>query len=276
MRRIILNLSAVMALLASLLLFSCGEEHSHSKGIVSSDASHHWYACIGCDAQLEKAEHKWDNGTVTIQPTKNQKGEKTYMCSGCNRLKKEDIEMIKEIEVTGAEWESAFAFDSFQNVTATITETIKNGNDEIKTVYTIEASGLEIYLAIVKYKNGTETEYYGKYQSGYQVWEFNQKGQTIEDAHYSTSMDVMSTENILKDYRLDLGAFFGSFTFDGEKGIYVADSLENGNMHLENVEASFVNGKLQRVKADGNLSTVEIIFSDYDKTKPQPPTQNKK
>lgn len=245
-----------------------------------SDENNHWYACIGCDEKLELSSHEWDSGVITIQPSADKVGEKTYMCSGCNQLKKEEIAKIKEIEVTKSQWVSAFDSKTFSNVTATIEETLKIGADEIKTVYKIEASSLEIYLTVTKYKNGEELEYYGKYQSGYQLWNFSTKEQTIENAQYTTTSDVMSSENILSDYGMDFSSLFHNFSYVKEMELYTADNVVTDKAHYTNVQLSFLNGKISNIIAvaqdDGVEQTVKITLKEYGTTTPKPPTEQKR
>ena len=56
--------------------------------------SYHWYECKECGAESERAEHVWDNGKITVNPTCSKKGEITYSCTtfGCDRTYKEKIE----------------------------------------------------------------------------------------------------------------------------------------------------------------------------------------
>lgn len=278
MKKINIIFATLIALSACLLLSGCGEEHSHARGVLSSDEEYHWYACISCDTQLEKKAHSWDAGTVTSQPTTDNKGEKTYMCNVCGTLKKEEIEKIKKTDVSSTQWASAFGGSSFANVTATIEETVLSADNELKTVYQIKASSAEIYLTVTKYRNGEEFEYYGKYQVGYQLWEFSSKEQTIEDARYTTTVDVMSSQNILSDYRLDFSAFYDSFTYNEGNGTYTSDGLVSGGAQLENIRLSFENGRLVSVMAteqtEGAEQSVKITLSEYGTTKPTPP-QNK-
>ncbi len=60
------------------------------------DATYHWYECgrADCDAVLEKAEHAWDNGTITKNATCTEEGERKYACSNCPARKTEPIEPI--------------------------------------------------------------------------------------------------------------------------------------------------------------------------------------
>ena len=44
--------------------------------------------------EVEVCEHEWDNGEVTIQPTCETTGVKTYTCSICDKTKTEEIEAL--------------------------------------------------------------------------------------------------------------------------------------------------------------------------------------
>ena len=66
--------------------------------------SHH---CInkGCELKADvtvitKAEHSWDMGVVTTQPTAEKDGVKTYTCTGCGDKKTESIPKLKQYKVT--------------------------------------------------------------------------------------------------------------------------------------------------------------------------------
>ena len=56
--------------------------------------NYHWYECNECGAESERAEHVWDNGKITVNPTCSKKGEITYSCTtfGCDRTYKEKLE----------------------------------------------------------------------------------------------------------------------------------------------------------------------------------------
>ena len=76
----------------------CGYErpaHDHAATAWSSDATYHWHDCTvsGCGEQFDKAEHVWDEGTVTTKATFTSDGEKTYTCTVCEKTKTETVTM---------------------------------------------------------------------------------------------------------------------------------------------------------------------------------------
>ncbi len=55
--------------------------------------THHWHNCTitGCDEVSDKAEHVWDSGEVTEEPTCTTAGAKVYTCTVCDKTKTEEI-----------------------------------------------------------------------------------------------------------------------------------------------------------------------------------------
>ena len=82
--RILALLMIAVMLLSSCNLFG-GEAHTHSfADSYSSNETHHWYAC-SCGEKDGFAEHAWNNGVVTIIPTPDSDGIKTFTCMECGR-----------------------------------------------------------------------------------------------------------------------------------------------------------------------------------------------
>ena len=80
------------------------EVHQHTFATTySKDDTYHWYAatCEHEDEVKDKQEHNWNEGEVTMKPTVDEKGEKTYTCSVCKATKTETIDAYgyREIEV---------------------------------------------------------------------------------------------------------------------------------------------------------------------------------
>lgn len=75
------------------------EEHVHDFGKDwASDETNHWHECT-CGEKADLAEHIMDAGTITKEPTKTEDGIKTFKCSVCGRvLKEETIAAIAEPE----------------------------------------------------------------------------------------------------------------------------------------------------------------------------------
>lgn len=51
----------------------------------------HYKKCLTCGEIAVTAEHTWDNGVVTVEPTETEDGEKTYTCTVCGDTKTEYI-----------------------------------------------------------------------------------------------------------------------------------------------------------------------------------------
>ena len=100
---------ALMLILSLSGLAACNKngEHNFSEEW-SNDETHHWHACADkdCKETKDKAEHSWNGGNVTVEPTTEQKGTMVYTCTVCRREKTESIDEI----VAGKEY--TITFDS--------------------------------------------------------------------------------------------------------------------------------------------------------------------
>ena len=100
---------ALMLVLSLSVLAACNKngEHNFSEEW-SNDENHHWHECADkdCKETKDKAEHSWDGGNVTVEPTAEQKGTMVYTCTVCRREKTESIDEI----VAGKEY--TITFDS--------------------------------------------------------------------------------------------------------------------------------------------------------------------
>lgn len=85
---------------ASMVLTGCGgtvQKHE-AKTEWSHDTTYHWHDCKveGCtEHKYDNAEHTWDAGAVTKQPTCIAKGEKTFTCTVCSATRIEEIPMTE-------------------------------------------------------------------------------------------------------------------------------------------------------------------------------------
>lgn len=102
-------LAIMVLMLAIVLLAACNKDGKHNFAEEwSNNETHHWHACTdkGCKETKDKAEHTWDGGNVTVEPTTEQKGTMVYTCTVCRREKTESINEL----VVGTEY--TITFDS--------------------------------------------------------------------------------------------------------------------------------------------------------------------
>ncbi len=84
-------------------LYAHWSECKHND-IYESDISQHWTVCTKCGAVGERADHLWDSGVMTKEPTDNEAGEMTYTCTVCGAEKKEDIDKLDHTHTYSDEW----------------------------------------------------------------------------------------------------------------------------------------------------------------------------
>ena len=86
-------------------------EHTHKFDTTKwkNDDKNHWHECSDdeCESKIDEAAHSFDDGVVTIEPTEETTGEKTYTCSVCNYQKKEEMNKLEHNHKFDMEnWES--------------------------------------------------------------------------------------------------------------------------------------------------------------------------
>ena len=100
---------ALMFVLSLSVLTACNKNVEHNFAEEwSNDETHHWHACAdkGCKETKDKAEHSWNGGNVTVEPTTEKEGAMVYTCTVCRREKTEKIDKLV------AETEYTITFDS--------------------------------------------------------------------------------------------------------------------------------------------------------------------
>ena len=68
--------------------------HTHTYSTTwTRNETHHWHNCTitGCEEKDGYAEHVWDSGEVTEEPTCTTAGAKIYTCTVCDKTKTEEI-----------------------------------------------------------------------------------------------------------------------------------------------------------------------------------------
>ncbi len=100
----------IMTLLLTIVLFAaCDKDVQHNFSEEwSNNETHHWHACTDkdCKETKDKAEHSWNDGSVTVEPTTEKEGTMLYTCTVCHREKTAKIDKLV------AEKEYTITFDS--------------------------------------------------------------------------------------------------------------------------------------------------------------------
>lgn len=100
---------ALMLVLSLSVLTACNKDGKHNFAEEwSHDETYHWHACADKDCKeiKDKAEHSWNGGNVTVEPTTEKEGAMVYTCTVCRREKTEKIDKLV------AETEYTITFDS--------------------------------------------------------------------------------------------------------------------------------------------------------------------
>lgn len=67
--------------------------HKFSSAL-KSDKNSHWSECSRCGEKKDTADHVWNNGEITKQPTEDTEGEKTFTCTACGYKRTESIDKL--------------------------------------------------------------------------------------------------------------------------------------------------------------------------------------
>lgn len=164
--RLFAAILSVLTLLCSIfILASCGEaDHVHNYSTEwAKDGSYHWQACSGCEEVRNKAEHDWNSGVVTLQPTLTNEGARTYTCNTCGHTKVESIPVLGDHVHTFSESWSSNETHHWYGATCEHTDEKKDYSEhtwnagEITTPPTESNDGVKTYTCSACSATRTET-----------------------------------------------------------------------------------------------------------------------
>ena len=88
------SLLVLILVLVLTVCCSCGLFHKHAfSDSYSYDDTNHWHECE-CGEKADVTEHSWNKGVVTLKPTAESEGERTYFCNICRGKKIEKIDKL--------------------------------------------------------------------------------------------------------------------------------------------------------------------------------------
>ena len=260
----------------------CACAHTHEEAEeYENDEVYHWIPCVDedCDFTYNKVAHTWGTGEVTTNPTASNDGVMSYLCTVCKRLKQEPVKYNPNPTVTTQQWQDAFELTKFNNVVATLVESVEYDGIVSKQEYKIYANQELIYLTMTVYENNVEKQYMGKYQDGNYLWSFSDKEQKIEDVEPTISRDVMKPTAILTDNGFDkLKDLYQSFIYNEATGYYEANDVTIEGMFYgyKSVAVKMADGKILEIKATSTHSPsmeIFVAFSNYGGANPTPPSR---
>jgi hypothetical protein len=141
MKKITSFILATCILLAVPFAFTSCFHKCDFSGEWSADNVSHWRECADeeCTEISDKADHVWNEGEITAEPTQEADGTKTYTCEVCRTTKPEAIVFTG---LTEKEWNEIFSEKNFDNFTYVEEATVKGDGFEIvsTTVYKCTAT----------------------------------------------------------------------------------------------------------------------------------------
>ena len=165
-KRLFTTVVCLLMLVCSLFSFSAcgGNDHTHNYSTEwSKDGSYHWQACSGCEETRNKAEHDWNSGVVTLQPTNTSEGARTYTCNTCGQTRVESIPVLDTHKHTFSESWSSNNTHHWYSATCEHTDEKKDYNEhnwnsgEITTSPTESDEGVKTFTCQSCGKTKTES-----------------------------------------------------------------------------------------------------------------------
>lgn len=83
----------------TLAVYECAPHHTWSD-IWSNDEEYHYHLCTICGEKNDIAAHSFDEGVITIQPTEETEGEKTFTCTVCEYTKTVPVAKLDHVHVS--------------------------------------------------------------------------------------------------------------------------------------------------------------------------------
>ena len=249
MKKIFSILTALCLLLSlGATMVSCGHKCEFSTDWNGNDTEH-WRSCLGedCLEIAEKAEHIWDDGNITVEPTQDADGSKTFTCAVCSVTKKGTIIFTG---ISEEDWNAALEYDVFENFAYSEAATTSGNGISVDT---------ETVYKFTKDKAYFKVTAAGQSQDSY--------APSVEAANNTRKQLVDSIKDMLP---------YGSFEYDAETKTYKYTASEGVYMealgeYTNNITVSFIDGKLAQVRyfIEFTQNNIElsadstITFSDY-------------
>ena len=172
-----------------------------------NDATHK-HTCSACSKE-ETANHTWNSGAITKQPTCKEEGVKTFTCTACNATKAETIEKL-----TSHTYDHACDTDcNVCGVTRTATHNYKTSWNGDETNHWHECSVCKDKKDVAVHTPGTEAT--------------ETTAQTCTTCGYVVKAAIGHKHNYATTWTTDDAAHWYACAGCAEKGSYTAHDFEN-------------------------------------------------
>ena len=125
--------------------------HTHVLGEWEHNGILHWHECGVCSKVLDDAEHTWDEGVITKEPTTDAEGEKTFTCDVCKATKTEAIDKLPVVndEIQDGSNNSQYTDTSDKNQNNGTTGEQNNDTSAITSPETGDKMNLVLWIALL-------------------------------------------------------------------------------------------------------------------------------
>ena len=208
-----------------------------------SDEEYHWHKCknVGCQEVSEKEGHKWDEGTVTKEPSVKEDGEMTYSCL-CGKTK---VEVIISDSFGEDDWKEMISMLRTDNYTLDMHQTNRMSYDATEYLFDVSAN--------IKF-----TKDKALYN---QVYNQNEGENIVDELYTGEDVETFREGNLfILTYFI---ADFNNYIYNEDENIY----LNNGDIvinfdNLYGYKQTFVikNAKIV-IDEEGNLYKFESYYT---------------
>ena len=218
---------------------SCNLGHKHEfSDSYSSDDLNHWHECE-CGEKADVTEHSWNKGIVTVKPTAESEGERTYTCTVCRAKKTEKIEKLDPSHTHSYDnlnYDETYHWYECEcgEINAHLSHAFDSG--VITQHPTTESEGIKTYTcSVCEFK---KTEKLDKLDPDHTVHEYNT---SASDEHSHWLECVCGERKDVTPHSFDNGV---ETLPAGEKtiGIKTFTCSDCGRKVTENIPAQFANG----------------------------------
>jgi len=223
--------SAVL-MLSSMLFVGCNPTHTcEFSNDWTTNATHHWHACKGCDEKQDYEEHDWDAGIVIEEATATAEGTKLFVCEDCNASKTESYAIVTT--VSEQEWQDALDLTNVANFQ--FTQTVGADSATIIKYGNIIRSG-DLYIS----KEGNKFYSYSNYEEGvYRKTE-------VTEGDFTQLASCGGLDSLV----------YSDFTYNSETKAYEIAEFNS----TTNFKIYFEDGVLVRMEGDSEIGDVLFTF----------------